>query len=73
VLGVGRVLLHDTVTNAMAAHAISSTEHPDAVAGFGAPDGSRIWLVRGGAERPASLDEVVLGYLASGRSTAAAA
>jgi ABC-2 type transport system ATP-binding protein len=70
VLGVGKVLLHDTVTDAMAAHSISSTENPDAVASFGAPDGSRIWLVRGDGDRPATLDEVVLGYLASGRSTA---
>ena len=38
-----------------------------------APDGSRIWLVRGAGDRPATLDEVVLGYLASARSTAAAA
>ena len=73
VLGVGRILLHDTVADAMAPHAISSTEHADAVASFGAPDGSRIWLVRGTGDRPATLDEVVLGYLASGRSTAAAA
>ena len=70
VLGVGRVLLNDTVADAMAAHAISATEHPDAVSSFGAPDGSRIWLVRGAGDRPATLDEVVLGYLASGRSTA---
>jgi ABC-2 type transport system ATP-binding protein len=68
VLGVGRVLLHDTVADAMAAHAISSTEHPNAVGSFGAPDGSRIWLVRGTGDRPATLDEVVLGYLASGRT-----
>ncbi len=73
VLGVGRILLHDTVADAVAVHAISSTEHADAVASFGAPDGSRIWLVRGTGDRPATLDEVVLGYLASGRSTAAAA
>lgn len=73
VLGVGRVLLHDTVSDALAAHSISATEHPDAVASFGAPDGSRIWLVRGTGDRPATLDEVVLGYLASARSTAAAA
>ncbi|HEX2767142.1 MAG TPA: ABC transporter ATP-binding protein [Candidatus Limnocylindria bacterium] len=70
VLGVGKVLLHDTVADAMSAHSISSSEHPGAVASFGAPDGSRIWLVRGTGERPATLDEVVLGYLASGRSTA---
>jgi ABC-2 type transport system ATP-binding protein len=70
VLGVGRVLLHDTVAAAMAAHAISASDHPDAVASFGAPDGSRIWLIRGTGDRPATLDEVVLGYLASGRRTA---
>jgi ABC-2 type transport system ATP-binding protein len=67
VLGVGRVLLNDTVAGAMAVHAISSTEQSGAVASFGAPDGSRIWLIRGTGDRPASLDEVVLGYLASGR------
>jgi ABC-2 type transport system ATP-binding protein len=70
VLGVGRVLLNASVADAMASHAISATDHPNAVASFGAPDGSRIWLVRGEGDRPASLDEVVLGYLASGRSTA---
>ena len=73
VLGVGRILLHDSVASALAAHSISSTEHPDAVASFGAPDGSRIHLVHGTADRPATLEEVVLGYLASGRSTAAPA
>ena len=73
VLGVGHVLLHDTVANALANHAISTRERTDAVAAFAAPDGSRIWLVRGSADRPATLDEVVLGYLASSRSTPAAA
>jgi hypothetical protein len=57
----------------MTAHAISSTDRRDAVGSFGAPDGSRTWLVRGEGDRAATLDEVVLGYLASGRSTAAAA
>jgi hypothetical protein len=47
------------------------SEHPDAVASFGAPDGSRLWLVRGAGDRPATLDEVVLGYLASSRTPAA--
>ena len=70
VLGVGRVLLNDSVAGAMAAHAIAATELSGAVASFGAPDGSRIWLVRGDGDRPATLDEVVLGYLASGRSPA---
>jgi ABC-2 type transport system ATP-binding protein len=73
VLGVGRILLHDTVSGALEAHAISATERADSIGSFGAPDGSRIWLVLGSGDRPATLDEVVLGYLASGRSTPAAA
>lgn len=73
VLGVGQVLLHDSVANALAGHAISASERTDAVASFGAPDGSRIWLVRGAGDRPATLDEVVLGYLASARTPTAAA
>ena len=73
VLGVGKVLLQDTVAGALGSHAISLTERPDAVASFAAPDGSRISLVRGTADRPATLDEVVLGYLASGRPLSAAA
>ena len=73
VLGVGKVLLQDTVAGALEAHAISMTARADAVASFAAPDGSRISLVRGNADRPATLDEVVLGYLASGRPSSAAA
>jgi ABC-type multidrug transport system ATPase subunit len=73
VLGVGHVLLHDTVANALAGHAISTTERTNAVGAFAAPDASRIWLVRGAADRPATLEEVVLGYLASSRATALAA
>jgi len=73
VLGVGKVLLQESVATALEAHAISLTERPDAIASFAAPDGSRISLVRGSADRPATLDEVVLGYLASGRPPSAAA
>jgi ABC-2 type transport system ATP-binding protein len=76
VLGVGQVLLHDSVAKALSDHAISTTERTDAVAAFAAPDGSPVWLVRGAGARPATLDEVVLGYLASARvpaPTAAAA
>jgi ABC-2 type transport system ATP-binding protein len=71
VLGVGHVLLNDTVAAARETHWISMSEHPDAVASFGAPDGSRLWLVRGAGDRPATLDEVVLGYLASSRTPVA--
>ncbi len=73
VLGVGHVLLHDTVANALAGHGMSVTERTEAVGAFAAPDGSRIWLVRGQADRPATLEEVVLGYLASSRATTVAA
>jgi ABC-2 type transport system ATP-binding protein len=73
VLGVGRILLHDTVANALANHAIATSERTDAVAAFAAPDGSLIWLTRGPGDRPASLEEVVLGYLASSRMPAVAA
>jgi len=73
VLGVGRVLLHETVAEAMAQHAVATTERPDAIGDFAAGDGSRIYLVRGSGERAATLEEIVLGYLASGRSTAAVA
>lgn len=73
VLGVGRVLLHDTVAVALSEHAISLTERPDAVASFAAADGSRVSLVHGESDRPATLEEVVLGYLASARSSGLAA
>jgi ABC-2 type transport system ATP-binding protein len=73
VLGIGRVLLQESVTVALAEHAISQIERPDAVASFAAADGSRISLIRGDGDRPATLEEVVLGYLASGRPRAAAA
>ena len=70
---MGRVLLHDTVANALAGHAISTSERTDAVAAFAAADGSLMWLVRGSGERSATLEEVVLGYLASSRTPAIAA
>ncbi len=73
VLGIGRVLLHETVASALAGHAVSGEERLDAIGSFAAGDGSRIYLVRGDGDRSATLEEVVLGYLASGRSTAAAA
>ena len=73
VLGVGRVLLHSTVAAVLAEHAVAVTERSDAIGSFAASDGSRIFVVRGYGDRPATLEEVVLGYLASGRSTAAVA
>jgi ABC-2 type transport system ATP-binding protein len=75
VLGVGRVLLHEPVADALAIHAIQTdgAAADGAVASFAGPAGERLTLVRradasgGDGLRPASLEEVVLGYLASGR------
>jgi ABC-2 type transport system ATP-binding protein len=79
VLGVGRILLHDKVTEALANHwmATDGVTAPagEAIGSFGGPSGERLTLLRlstsapGPGLRPASLEEVVLGYLASGRAT----
>lgn len=78
VLGVGRILLHDTVADALASHwmATDGAAAPDghAIGSFGGPGGERLTLLRresalaGEGLRPATLEEVVLGYLASGRA-----
>src|SRR5919106_269978 len=77
VLGVGRVLLHDTVADALASHWIGTDGAAGAgepIASFAGPAGERLTLVRraagAGADdlRQASLEEVVLGYLASRRA-----
>jgi ABC-2 type transport system ATP-binding protein len=81
VLGVGRVLLHESVADALATHAIGTdaVAPPGSVATFAGPVGERLTLVRraepagGDGLRPASLEEVVLGYLSSGRGSAPAA
>jgi ABC-2 type transport system ATP-binding protein len=77
VLGVGRVLLHDTVHEALSTHWITTDgaagTDGEAIATFAGPIGERLTLVRratrtaGDDLRQASLEEVVLGYLASGR------
>jgi len=78
VLGVGKVLLHDTVTDALANHWMATdgaaASAGEAIGSFGGPSGERLTLLRqqtsavGLDLRPASLEEVVLGYLASGRA-----
>lgn len=67
VLGIGRVLYHDTVVAALADHAITVGPHDAALATFAGHDGALLSLVRGRADRAATLEEVVLGYLASAR------
>jgi len=73
-LGVGRVLLHSTIGEALAGHSVATAEAVDApvVADFVGPDGAIVRLVRAAAGdetggRPATLEEVVLGYLAAAR------
>ncbi|MGZ8562503.1 MAG: ABC transporter ATP-binding protein [Candidatus Limnocylindria bacterium] len=78
VLGVGRILLHETVADALASHwmATEGTAVPEsgAIGSFGGPGGERLTLLHqetptlGTSLRPATLEEVVLGYLASGRT-----
>jgi ABC-2 type transport system ATP-binding protein len=78
VLGVGKILLHNTVAEAMATHWMATdgaaTADGEAIGSFGGPSGERLTLLRrtsvpSGATnlRPATLEEVVLGYLASSR------
>jgi ABC-2 type transport system ATP-binding protein len=81
VLGVGRVLLHETVAEALAGHAMRTdgAASSGAIGTFAGPSGDRVTLERradateGDGLRGASLEEVVLGYLASGRPGAAEA
>jgi len=79
VLGIGRILLHETVADALATHRMATdgaaTSSGEAVGSFSGPAGERLTLLRHPSAsadatnlRPASLEEVVLGYLASGRS-----
>jgi ABC-2 type transport system ATP-binding protein len=78
VLGVGRILLHDTVADALASHRMATdgatSAEGSAIGSFGGPGGERLTLLRtkspsaGASLRPATLEEVVLGYLASGRA-----
>ena len=78
VLGVGRVLLHDSIAYAIEDHAISESDGlggdlGQPVATFAGPDGRPLTLVRHAraepapGSRPATLEEIVMGYLASAR------
>jgi len=82
VLGVGRVLLHDAIPSALASHSVADGPpdlHPAdrPVATFLGPDGKPWQLFRTETAtpvptgRPASLEEIVMGYLASARPPAA--
>jgi ABC-2 type transport system ATP-binding protein len=71
VLGGGRILLDDTLAAAVASHRIGAPDDRmtgGLVSEFPGPAGKvlALWRASEGG-RPATLDEVVLGYLASGR------
>ena len=71
VLGGGRVLLHDTLAEAVANHRVVAPDERlsgSLVSLYPGPAGElmALWRAHEGG-RPATLDEVVLGYLASGR------
>jgi ABC-2 type transport system ATP-binding protein len=84
VLGVGRILLHETVADALASHWMATDgavpQGGEAIGSFAGPTGERLTLLRQAPTsprapnlRPATLEEVVLGYLASGRAKPAEA
>jgi ABC-2 type transport system ATP-binding protein len=69
VLGAGRVLLQGSVAAALATHRVSPADAAvdSAVATFAGPTGERLTVHQGAGGRQASLEEIVLGYLASAR------
>ncbi len=73
VLGVGRVLLQSSVAEALAIHRVAEADQAagEVIATFAGPAGERIALQLEGEGRPATLEEIVLGYLASARPTPA--
>jgi hypothetical protein len=64
------VLFEGRVADALATHRVTDVlEGPGVVAAFPGADGRLHGLWREGAEgRPATLEEIALGYLASGRT-----
>ncbi len=70
VLGVGRVLLQASVADAVATHRVAPADDAvgEVIATFAGPAGERVALQREGNGRPATLEEIVLGYLASARA-----
>jgi ABC-2 type transport system ATP-binding protein len=70
VLAAGRVVLEGTVAEARARHrtvAARDADAMDVVGRFGGPAGEQLALVRG-AGAGATLEEIILGYLASARA-----
>lgn len=73
VLGVGRVLYEGAVADAIASHSVTDdVDGPDLVAAFPGSDGKLHGLRRSAVGRPATLDEIALGYLVAGRTPTSA-
>ena len=73
VLGVGRVVYEGAVAEALSTHrVVDDLADPELVAVFPGADGAVHGLTRGAVGRPATLEEVALGYLAAGRVATAA-
>lgn len=77
VLGMGRLLLHATIAEALVGHsvALNVADPATRVATFPSADGSVVHLSRTGADqsagrRAATLEEVVMGYLSAAKGTA---
>lgn len=75
VLGVGQVLLHAAIEDARLNHAVTGgpQQARDIVATFTSADGTDLTLTRHSGQlargwRPATLEEIVLGYLTAGRT-----
>lgn len=70
VLGVGRVLLQASVADAVNTHRVAPADEAvgEVIATFAGPAGERVALQREGDGRPATLEEIVLGYLSSARA-----
>lgn len=78
VLGVGRLLLHAAIADALEQHVVSGSQSADEapssnlVSVFAGPNGEQLALLRAasprGDERPATLEEIVVGYLTAGRA-----
>jgi len=71
VLGIGQVLLQASVADAVASHRIARADEAvgEIIATFAEPGGERVALQRDGDGRAATLEEIVLGYLASARTS----
>jgi hypothetical protein len=71
VLGTGRKLLDDSVAGAIAGHRVAAPGEVDAALVVGSypghSGGMRVLARTADGGQPATLEDVVLGYLASGR------